>query len=127
MRLARLHSIHYKAMALRQQGLTYQEIANRLGKSRRAISSWFNESELFKEEFRKREAQAKETAINTLLDYGVEAAKNLVKIAEGKPASKTQLEAIKDILDRIGIKAPETKEIKSSGSQRIMIVDDIRD
>lgn len=110
--------------------MTYKEIARELGKPERTIFTWFFENKKFKREFEKLKAECLERARNLLLGYGVKAAYNLIRIAEGEErgrGSKVMLDANINILDRIGLKEPEKQELDIMSHNKVVIVDDIGD
>jgi len=116
--LAKLNKQHFEAMRLRLEGLTYREIGERLGKSEKTIAQWFGTDDLFKEEFARLHEETVERARAILVNYAPEGAWNLVKMARGEmkgKGSRIQLEANIDILNRVGLKAPEKQQIEHSG------------
>jgi len=118
--LAKLNKNHYEAMRLRLEGLSYREIGEQLGKSEKTIAQWFGTDDLFKEEFGRLHEETVERARAILVNYAPEGAFNLVKMARGEfkgKGSRIQLEANIDILDRVGLKAPDKQQIEHSGPE----------
>lgn len=114
----KITDIQMKAMELRLKGLTITEIAKELNQRRSTIESWFYKNESFMHEYKMIREETIERARNILIGYGVEAAKNVIAIAEGNKktgsvSARTQLDANKDILDRIGLKPVEKQEVKA--------------
>lgn len=107
-----------KAMELRLSGLTINEIAKELGQRQTTVHSWFYKNTTFMSEYEAIRQENIDRAKNILLSYAINAARNVIELAEGnkKPgnvSARTQLDANTDILDRVGLKPVEKQEVKA--------------
>jgi transcriptional regulator len=114
----RLTGIQMKAMELRLQGLTIKEIAQKLEQRQSTVKNWFYQNEAFMTEYEAIRKESVERARDILIGYGPQAAKNVINLANGSKqpgpvSARTQLDANKDILDRIGLKPIEKQEVKA--------------
>lgn len=111
--LKRLRAHHYRAMALRLQGLTLPQIAKAIGKSEKTVSVWFGSKEqvLFRREFERLQEEVIERTKNAMLGSADKAASTLVKLLDHVNGS-IRLNAAKELLDRTGFKPEDTLYIK---------------
>lgn len=116
--MAKLTDVQMEAMALRLQGLTIKEIAQELKQRESTVKNWFYRNEAFMTEYEAIRKESVERARDILIGYGPQAAKNVINLANGNKnpgpvSARTQLDANKDILDRIGLKPIEKQEVKA--------------
>lgn len=114
----KITDIQFKAMELRLQGYTIAEIAKELDRRLSTVQSWFYKNEAFMTEYEAIRKESVERARDILIGYGPQAAKNVINLANGNKnpgpvSARTQLDANKDILDRIGLKPIEKQEVKA--------------
>jgi transposase len=122
-----LQPIHYQAMQLRLEGLTIKQIAERLGKGHDTIHKWFYAREDFREAFSKLKEETVQRAFHILVNHAPDAARSVVDLSKGKAkkskdgskvSARTQLDAAKDILDRVGLKPVERQQVEATVDQK---------
>ena len=101
------------------KGMTIEEIAAEVGKSRQTVSTWMNHNELFRAEYDRR--------IRELNKYSTAYAMNtMIELLECEHAP-TRLGAAKDLLDRAGFKPTEKLSVEKDVPVVIMGVEDLED
>jgi orotate phosphoribosyltransferase-like protein len=113
----KLSLIHYKAMALRLSGLTFEEIGREVRRSPNTVRYWFQQ-ESFRQAYEQIKAEQVAVAEDILMQAGPRAARRIVELLDDQ--GSVALHAAKDVLDRVGLKPVERREV--SGPDRTPIV-----
>lgn len=111
---------HTKAMQMRLQGCSYEEIGKAIGKSPVTVASWFYESDTMRETFARMKQECIDRARNKLADAAADAADKIIDMKNMKRGQGSQIAllAAKDILDRVGCTAPKQSEVKLTGNMK---------
>lgn len=97
-------------------GISFTEIANRLGETKGEVRKWFREDAEVKEFYDWALTNLKEGAIELMKTYSFEAIETLVLLMRFG-SEKYMFEASKEILDRIGIAKVTRQEIESNANR----------
>ena len=96
-------------------GMTIEEIAKAVKRSRQTVSSWMNHHKLFRSEYDRR--------IRELNKYATAYAMSTIIDLLSCNDERTRLGAAKDILDRGGFKPKDVVDV--SGVEPVIIIDDM--
>lgn len=119
--LKRLGAIHERAMQLRLQGLTYRDIGARLHRSPKTVEAWFGRDPTFQAAYAALRQEQTAQAREALVRMAMAAAERLGALLD-HPNPFIALAAAKDVLDRLGIKAPERRELAGGGGGPIRLM-----
>lgn len=107
------------------EGKTYSEVQQVFGLSSATIAAWKKEPE-FAARLDELDDEVTGEARRLLRRAGTRAAAKVVDIMEfGTPRHTTRLAAAKDILDRVGLKAPEKHDITFSQATAANLPDEV--
>lgn len=90
-------------------GVSYGDIADRLGETRSTVKQWFRTDPDVKEFYEWATSHLKDSALELMQTYGLEAVETLVLLMR-YGSEKYMFEASKEILDRIGVIRAERRE-----------------
>lgn len=90
-------------------GISYGDIADRLGETRSTVKEWFRSDPEVKDFYEWATAHLKDSALELMQTYGLEAVETLVLLMR-YGSEKYMFEASKEILDRIGVIRAERRE-----------------
>lgn len=119
-RIKRVGAIHSQAMRLRLRGLSYAEIAAETQRSESTVRQWFQADDTFKAEFDSYKEQLTEQAEAQIVDAGNEAVQTLRSML-GARSEYVRLQAAQDILNRLGVKAPERHELTGRDGKPLQV------
>jgi hypothetical protein len=102
------------------EGKTLREISEALGVPHSTVRSWFYENSKIKAEIEEIRAETIDRAYDALVNAAHDAASKIVQMVRGQwdkkqnggISARSQLDACKDLLDRVGLKPVERQEIK---------------
>lgn len=105
-------------MTLRLSGLTYAEISAELNRTPNTVRDWFNNEPVFRDEFAAATAESIDRARTIIRNAAPDAARNLLALMLSEHQA-TALGAVKDILDRSGLKPDSKMDVTHAGAVQL--------
>ena len=129
MAIKNINATHKQAMLLHAQGMSIDEIAERISRSPGIVENWFYSDQNFRDEYEKFKEEyitgIAKTARERMQKVADEAMQTLLILMSSSESDKIRLDAAKDILDRTGFKPEDILNLKGSINTEVSKLDPI--